>query len=76
MYILTRSWCSILEMTANDELKELMATVPLTQAEIAEYTESSIDTVRGWCSAIDAVRYRNMPKNRLKLLKISLCGKI
>lgn len=59
-------------MNANEELKELMGSVPLTQPEVADMTESAVSTVKGWCSAIDATRYRNMPSSKLKLLKIEL----
>jgi len=62
-------------MTTNEELKDLMASVPLTQLKVADYTESSIDTVKGWCSAIDATRYRNMPPSKLKLLKFELVNR-
>ncbi len=59
-------------MSANDELKDLMGRVPLTQPEVAGMTESAVSTVKGWCSAIGATRYRNMPSSKLKLLKIEL----
>ena len=59
-------------MSTNDELKMLMAEVPLTQAEVAEFTESSVETVKGWCAGADTTRHRNMPQSKLKLLKIEL----
>jgi hypothetical protein len=62
-------------MTTNEELKDLMASVPLTQSKVAEYTVSSIEAVKGWCSAIDATRYRNMPPSKLKLLKFELINR-
>ena len=62
-------------MTTNEELKDLMASVPLTQAQVATYTESGIDSVKAWCSAVDASRYRNMPSSKLKLLKFELVNR-
>lgn len=59
-------------MSANEELKELMGSVPLTQPEVTDLTESAVSTVKDWCSAIDATSYRNMPSSKLKLLKIEL----
>ena len=58
-------------MTTNDELKELMAKVLLTQPQVAEFTESSVDTVKGWCTQGET-RRRNMPASKLKLLKREL----
>lgn len=58
-------------MTTNEELKKLMADIPLTQAQVAEFTESSVDAVKGWCTSSET-RGRNMPASKLKLLKIEL----
>lgn len=60
-------------MSNNEELKKLMEVIPLTQAEVADLTESkSVDTVKGWCASKDSTRYRNMPDSKMKLLKIEL----
>ena len=58
--------------TNNEELKKLMADIPLTQADVASITESSVETVKGWCSGMDTTRFRNMPSGKLKLLKLDL----
>lgn len=58
--------------TNNEELKRLMAGTPLTQREVARMTESSVESVKSWCSSVDTTRYRNMPRSKLKLLKIEL----
>ena len=59
-------------VTTNEQLKDLMASVPLTQSKVAEFTCSSISAVKGWCSAVNANRYRTMPPSKLKLLKFEL----
>jgi hypothetical protein len=59
-------------MSTNEELKKLMADIPLTQANVASITESSVETVKGWCSGVNTTRYRNMPQGKLKLLKLEL----
>lgn len=61
----------------NTELKSIMAEVPLTQREVAEYTDSSIETVKGWCAAIPTdqdwkARFRRMPPLKLRILKLEL----
>tara|TARA_B100000446_G_scaffold184352_1_gene206123 strand:- start:10548 stop:10754 length:207 start_codon:yes stop_codon:yes gene_type:complete len=64
-------------MSTNEELKQLMANIPLTQAKVKEFTESgSIETIKGWCAAEGSSRYRNMPASKMKLLKLELrdCG--
>ncbi len=58
--------------TNNEELKRLMAETPLTQPEVARITDSSVESVKSWCSSVDTTRYRNMPGSKLKLLKIEL----
>ena len=58
--------------TNNEELKKLMADIPLTQADVASITESSVEAVKGWCSGMDTTRFRNMPPGKLKLLKLDL----
>ena len=64
-------------MTPNEELKKLMAEVPLSQAMVADCLDSSVDTVKGWCANPDmpGKRYRAMHPNTLKLLKIELRGR-
>lgn len=52
-----------------------MAHVPLTQLTVANYTESSIDAVKDWCSSRQSKRYNNMPLNKLKLLKFEIINK-
>jgi hypothetical protein len=59
-------------MSTNEELKKMMAEIPLTQAEVAKKTDSSVEAVKGWCSGIETTRYRNMPPGKLKLLKYEL----
>lgn len=59
-------------MTSNEELKKLMVDTQLSQSKVAEMTESSIETVKGWCSKTETSRYRNMPQSKLKLLKFEL----
>jgi len=62
-------------MNTNDELKDLMAYVPLTQLNVANYTDSSIDTVKDWCSPKKSKRYNSMPLNKLKLLKFEIINR-
>ncbi|MEE8058286.1 MAG: hypothetical protein V3T17_10685 [Pseudomonadales bacterium] len=60
-------------MTNNQELKKLMADIDeLDQEAVAEYTDSSVDAVKGWGSNPASSRYRNMPPSKLKLLKLEL----
>ena len=59
-------------MTTNEELKQLIDEHRLVLQDVAEYTESALDSVKGWCSAEGSARYRNMPKSKLKLLKMEL----
>lgn len=60
-------------MATNEELKKLMAETPLTQRQVAEYTETeSVETVKGWCSNPESTGFMNMPLSKLKLLKFEL----
>jgi hypothetical protein len=56
----------------NDELKKMIDKYSLKQPDVAAYTESSIDAVKGWCVSSDSNRFRNMPGSKLKLLKLEL----
>jgi hypothetical protein len=63
----------------NTELKSLMAEVPLSQREVAEYTDSSVEAVKGWCAAVPKdpekkSRFRRMPPLKLRILKLELKG--
>lgn len=60
-------------MTPNEELRIIMATIPLKQERVAELLEpTSLDTVKGWCADPSSSRYRNMPPTMLRLLKFEL----
>lgn len=67
--MLIKKFLPVLDVKTNEELKTIMADVPLTQPQVAELTESSLDAVKSWCTN-NPDRARNMPKGKLKLLKL------
>lgn len=65
--------------TANDQLRRLMTEHSLTQKAVAEYTQSSIETVKGWCAPppteeCKSTRFRNMPSKKLSQLKLRVAS--
>ncbi|SFD00498.1 hypothetical protein [Pseudoalteromonas denitrificans] len=59
-------------MNTNDELKDLMAYIPLTPVHVANFTQSPVESVKDWCSPKKSKRYNVMPLNKLKQLKFEI----
>lgn len=59
----------------NRELEKLISKHELTLRKVADICMVSYDTVASWTVSKDSVRWRRMPNNALKLLKMELGDK-
>lgn len=59
-------------MTNNEKLKEFMQNNKLSQADVADMTGYSLDSVKAWCARPTSKRYREMEPRALRSLQREL----